>query len=143
MIRRHDTRPIGIYFRLLMLTCFCSLVSHGGSKLVEIGPLPRSLDYPASRIEFVNDFDGWAMGERLWSTHDGGKSWQSVPLPRPSLLAAHLDTVDSGWIVASKPSESGALYETTDGARTWILKGPVPDFDVINFAAGGRSGWRA
>jgi hypothetical protein len=32
-----------------------------------------------SGIRFLDGVNGWAFGPELWATHDGGKSWTSIP----------------------------------------------------------------
>jgi hypothetical protein len=36
-----------------------------------------------SEIRFADRLDGWVFGPDLWSTHDGGATWNQVQLPGP------------------------------------------------------------
>ena len=60
---------------------------------------------------------GWASdGARLYTTQDGGHTWNQVPADGSFKGATGLDCVSaqSGWAICE-----GRLLRTTDGGRTW------------------------
>jgi photosystem II stability/assembly factor-like uncharacterized protein len=74
-----------------------------------------------------------AVGDTVFATTDGGKSWQRAAngLPADDVTSLAVDTRRSGTAYASvmvdlnqvKPNavykQAGAIYKTTDGGRTW------------------------
>jgi hypothetical protein len=42
---------------------------------------PAGLSPGLSHLRFASPLDGFAFGSQLWATHDGGATWQHVPLP--------------------------------------------------------------
>jgi len=97
-------------------------------------------------ISFVSATDGWGVGDvfptgaqRLASTHDGGRTWQShaVPCPAGADTATDVSFVSPlhGWLLCTgmggAGNENRAVLETTNGAATWnavagaMLSGPT------------------
>jgi photosystem II stability/assembly factor-like uncharacterized protein len=71
-------------------------------------------------IDFVDHTHGWAVFSRsdttgtLLATDDGGTTW-TVAGPTPFVGAVHFADASTGWGTGAR----GALYRTTDGAKTW------------------------
>ena len=74
------------------------------------------------------DEDDWQAG--IWHTADGGNTWLQQQLPANASLLNRIDFVDAqtGWAVGAKftgyraggfPQHVGAIYQTSDGGRTW------------------------
>jgi photosystem II stability/assembly factor-like uncharacterized protein len=57
--------------------------------------------------------DGWAWGEHLYATHDGGRTWTTVS----SGPGAHPPTGEFDLIAG--PDTAWAITRTADGARLW------------------------
>ena len=114
------------------------------SRLVEVGPLPRTTTYPTTEIQFLNRLDGWASNpEGLWRTQDGGASWIGVALPQPNLRNLRFDSVDVGWaVMASDEVSRGHLYRTQNDGKTWQMQPDLPEAaDALHFTPGGSVGW--
>lgn len=116
-------------------------VASAQSTPIRVGQLPQS-SYPVQSVQFVSNKDGWAFGDKLWSTNNGGVNWDLVNLPLPLLGGGHFDSTQDGWIVAAAEDGSGGrLFRTHDGGKTWIKQPPLPDYEIIDFLPGGQEGW--
>ena len=122
-------------------------------------------DSPASvlSVAFLDSQHGWLIqrgdtdenGDHLiiLSTADGGRSWESFPLPVPvepgtaPLAQASLDFVDAstGWLALRLQSggsfSQGRLFATQDGGRTWQERS-LPLGEPVRFIDA-RHGWTA
>lgn len=102
---------------------------------VDLPLLPGEIPYVASADPyFVDPLTGWvalrlqsgnnfSLG-RLFSTRDGGRSWQELPLPlgEPVVFLNQ----DRGWVAGGPLGDR--LYYTGDGGHTWneqVLQLPV------------------
>jgi photosystem II stability/assembly factor-like uncharacterized protein len=101
-------------------------------------------------VQFRDDVEGWAMTsvqdaaaaeprDTIFHTQDGGATWQSMPLHRPSLPGWEEDTVAGpasmyfldaahGWIsmAFSGLLSPGRVLVTVDGGRTWTWPASTP-----------------
>ncbi len=85
-------------------------------------------------VEFVNDQTGWALGEYLWKTIDGGASWVKLKTNLPSTdIFSDIDFINEqqGWLVKVGELKDGDLvgasvYSTTNGGQYWN-ETPLPD----------------
>ena len=69
-------------------------------------------------IDFRNEDDGWAVGERgtILRTTDGGQTWSPVKAPvRSTLLSVKFASDKDGWIVG----RGGVILRSEDGGQTW------------------------
>jgi photosystem II stability/assembly factor-like uncharacterized protein len=70
-------------------------------------------------IFFLNEKQGWVVGDSIWHTDDGGQTWRKqLSLPaNTSLVFENVVFVNEklGW--AQTPD---AVWRTTDGGKTWI-----------------------
>ena len=80
---------------------------------------------------FVDDQDGWAVGDggTVLHTLNGGETWQPVSTPASATL--NLQGVDfvsatCGWIVGQGSATDSAIMHTDDGGLTWRAQS-VPD----------------
>ena len=83
---------------------------------------------------------GGAPGNRLFATHDGGRSWQLIAIPVPAGFSAEYSQfcvaptfwdAKSGALVVTYGTESGGVYElgllvTGDAGASWSLAATVP-----------------
>lgn len=90
------------------------------------GPNGRSV----SGVRFGSPQDGWLFGGGVWSTHDGGSTWQHVDLPATvrSLEAAG----GTAWALVGGPNDVQRLYSSPVGEDDWQ---PVKDVSVAGPAA--------
>lgn len=77
------------------------------------------LDANLNSVQFVNENEGFAAGERgtIIHTTDGGASWQKVN-PPDSLSTfndLYFQSSTTGFVVG----EQGKIFQTLDGGRTW------------------------
>lgn len=81
-------------------------------------------------LRFADNDDGWAYGEALWTTSDGGTTWSDTSLPAGAvkdLAAAREPGATTGTVWATvqpTPYTSGyqlwrALYSSGGGTGTW------------------------
>ncbi len=74
-----------------------------------------------------NELNGWAVtGAEIVRTNDGGITWYNVSPPDMSETGYNVDTFfldnDHAWVQKPDPERypnSGTLYRTIDGGRTW------------------------
>ena len=75
-----------------------------------------------SVLRFADHRNGYAFGDHLWATTDGGAHWTRQHLPGPGSIAA-LATADGTVYVLLVPAGAKAghavLYRTRAGARQW------------------------
>jgi photosystem II stability/assembly factor-like uncharacterized protein len=91
-------------------------------------------------FDFTRDTSqGW-----LYSSADGGQSWQSYPLPAPAASFAFVD-LQEGWLLGSDATQTPAVQEvwhTADGGQTWSNLAQVPGERAIDLDfADGLNGW--
>ena len=71
-----------------------------------------------ARVVFATPERGWAFGEMgaLYSTRDGGATWQRRRAPTQRFLSgAHFLDASRGWLVGA----AGTVLRTADGGETW------------------------
>ncbi len=100
---------------------------------------------------FVDARQGWSWfapysgsaAAELRTTSDGGLSWQVVRQPQGFGLGVFaLDALHAWTVGSALPSNTGALYATTNGARSWhqhLFLAHVP-LDAVYFSDA-RHGW--
>lgn len=112
----------------LVLTATFSIAQTNGERT----QFEKLSDYRYGPPTFFTRNDGWAWGGplSLINTRDGGRTWRTVPLPRPAHIS---DPSVNGlfflskseiWVVlepkhADHPGYGGALYRTLDAGATW------------------------
>ncbi|WP_164779701.1 WD40/YVTN/BNR-like repeat-containing protein [Paenibacillus kobensis] len=111
-------------------------------------PPKSSLKFNA--INMITEQKGWALAVQgdqngilpnaLYSTHDGGQSWETIPIP--SLLRtgvyAQWDFRDDQtvWVILQH-QDAGKVYLTRDGGKTWFerkvdVKGEIPELRSLD-----------
>ncbi len=94
-------------------------------------------------IQFVDDNEGWAVGDEgvVWHTIDGGNTWERQPTGmRASLRSLHFLTPFTGWIAGREELPGGAgsagvLLFTRDGGLNWqrVRTTAMPGLNRIRF----------
>jgi photosystem II stability/assembly factor-like uncharacterized protein len=92
------------------------------------------------------DFDAESSQSWLYSTREGGASWQIQTLPEPAGVFSFL-AADEGWYLAadeSQPDANSRLYHTTDGGDSWQTLAQVEAQGQAQIAfADAANGWIA
>jgi hypothetical protein len=72
-------------------------------------------------VAFADGLHGWAAGDGILATADGGRTWTRQYSGHPGIVA--LDALDAAdvWAVGK-----GSLLRTTDGGHTWTDLGERP-----------------
>ncbi len=70
-------------------------------------------------VSFVDALHGWASGDSMYYTIDGGRSWLSAGEVTYSPFAyVMLDTLQ-GWTIGTQGAYTGIICHTADGGRSW------------------------
>ena len=75
-------------------------------------------------LHFFDENNGFAYAGRSYRTVDGGAHWLIVNVPRNTAYVTFA-TPNEGWAEAFAAG-SKLIYQTSDGGRTWKLKGAAP-----------------
>jgi photosystem II stability/assembly factor-like uncharacterized protein len=93
-------------------------------------------------VQFVDDKEGWAVGDDggIWHTIDGGGNWERQPSGvRASLRAIHFLSPYTGWVVGREELPGGAsrgvVLATTDGGLKWmrLAANALPGLNCVHF----------
>ncbi len=94
-------------------------------------------------VQFVDDKEGWAVGDEgvIWHTIDGGRTWERLPSgTRASLRDLHFINAFYGWVVGREElphggGSAGVLLFTRDGGQTWqrLLTNALPGLNRVRF----------
>jgi photosystem II stability/assembly factor-like uncharacterized protein len=107
------------------------------------GDLRNFEDAPLRAIQFVDDQEGWAVGDDgvVWHTVNGGDAWERQPTgTRVSLRDLHFLNPYTGWIAGRQElphgrGSAGILLRTSDGGLTWSQEaiGLLPGLNRVRF----------
>lgn len=112
-------------------------------------PLPQG--NPLNDIIFLNENDGWAVGEfgSILCTHDGGTTWESQESGSTGVLRSisFIDT-ENGWIAGHASAtwyggeHPGFILHTSDGGATWEELFVIDDYCLVDvFFTDDSNGW--
>jgi photosystem II stability/assembly factor-like uncharacterized protein len=97
-----------------------------------------------SQLVFADPLDGWAYGPALYSTHNGGSTWQRVALP-PGATAITSMAAAGGDIFAVAATDDGAgppmLLRGADRGDSFSTVGSGPPARSPILAAAGNRAW--
>lgn len=97
-------------------------VTPEGSDFPGYGLANSALDAGRAAIVIPDETDPLDEGT-LYVTQDGGRSWESNPVPFGVGQVHFFDDLQNGWAMASLGVGAGsnaiAIYQTTDGGATW------------------------
>src|SRR5258708_25209637 len=98
------------------------------SSRIAAAPAAHPSDAAIRSIQFVDEREGWAVGDdgAIWHSIDGGMNWEpQTSGMRGSLRAVHFLTPYTGWIVGRVElpggNSRGIVLATTDGGVEWDL----------------------
>ena len=125
-------------------------------------------DVVLNAVTFVDAAHGWIVGEqaRILRTEDGGKTWESIALPRPpkqassdngneelmsdeeleafgaltpppSLYGAYFVSPQQGWVVG----QEGTIAYTRDGGQQWEFQPSGTREALYDIGVIGETGW--
>ena len=69
-------------------------------------------------IQFINDNIGYAAGDQILKTTNGGDSWELNS--NIGAKSIHFTNADTGWAVGKYYPSS--IYNTTNGGSTWNIQ---------------------
>ncbi|HET9059380.1 MAG TPA: hypothetical protein VFN61_05625 [Acidimicrobiales bacterium] len=96
-------------------------------------PAPSSLPQFVSAIDFANRDVGWAVGNQIWATRNGGRTWQAQMGAGANLTALDVLSPDRAWAFSVQPP---SMYSTADGGRHWSqLPEPPEQIDSVQFVS--------
>ena len=77
---------------------------------------------PPHKIYFFNNNLGWAIGNFIVKTTDGGETWNEQPMISKDFFARNIFFLNEsiGWI-----HDNLLLYKTTDGGNSWNILGTI------------------
>jgi hypothetical protein len=95
-------------------------------------PAPRTPIYDGQQgsgvnvLHFADPLNGWAAGNQLWATHDGGASWHQVKLASGGSVANVVTAAGTAYAMWVGPA-STVVYATTPGSDRWraVLTAPL------------------
>jgi len=96
-------------------------------------------DRPLSMF-FLNESVGWIVAERgVWETEESGRTWKKVESLKKGIQRIYFTNPSHGYAIGYP----NALYETTDGGKTWprltataevpLAKSEAVSYDCIDF----------
>ncbi|HLI24352.1 MAG TPA: hypothetical protein VKU91_05325 [Acidimicrobiales bacterium] len=96
------------------------------------------------QLVFADARDGWAYGPALYSTHDGGSTWQRVALPSGATAITSMAAA-GGDIFAVAATNNGAgppmLLRAADSGDSFVSVGNGPPASAPALAAAGNRAW--
>jgi photosystem II stability/assembly factor-like uncharacterized protein/tetratricopeptide (TPR) repeat protein len=127
-----------------MRPCLAALIlSVWLAPTVSAGDLRNFEDAALHAVQFVDDNEGWTVGDDgvVWHTMDGGGTWERQPTGvRASLRSVHFLNPYTGWIAGREElphgtASAGVLLYTNDGGLKWQLvnTNTLPGLNRIQF----------
>ena len=98
-------------------------------------------------VYFLNDTVGWVAGGNhpngvIFSTRDGGKTWDKNHIPLKQILKVFFINDKQGWAVGNENLYS-VIYHTIDGGKEWSVQYEGTDYlRTIHFSSK-EIGWVA
>lgn len=107
---------------------FKGLAAYGGTRLgmTQFGPIDSFTMAP-------DGTDGWAWGQRFWSTHDGGRTWTAIAGgPGQRTLYGRKVVAGSRYAWAARTTfQGGTLWRSRVGSDSWRQVAGAPGTDEL------------
>lgn len=128
----------------------------GGRTWTEQVSIPKSLEQniPPQSVFFLSSEVGWVVGENIYHTTNGGRSWLSLsktPLGNHQrqrqmrIAPSHADYMPALWFTDAGTGLmarlDGEVYYTNDGGKTWELIWSVDKKITDVFFISDHEGW--
>jgi photosystem II stability/assembly factor-like uncharacterized protein len=97
-------------------------------------PTPEHLN----AVKFIDPLHGWALGNDVLLTEDGGATWNEVNAELGGVLGVDFVDLNRGWAA----SNGGVISRTVDGGRTWTwtATGTIETLKDVDFVDA-SNGW--
>src|ERR1700704_3227867 len=83
-------------------------------------------DRPLSMF-FLNESVGWIAAEHgVWETEESGRTWKKVEGLKKGIQRIYFTNRSNGYAIGYP----NALYQTTDGGKTWPRLAVAPDMEL-------------
>lgn len=103
-----------------------ALTDDGGDTFGQVGAFdarvvaqkdPKASPSTVHDVRFADDNNGWAYGNALWSTHDGGREWErSASVPGE---VVRLEAENGRAYALAKSGDSWSVWSTSAGSTDW------------------------
>jgi photosystem II stability/assembly factor-like uncharacterized protein len=115
-----------------------------GALLVSNAPsaeLNNVADAPLRAVQFINENEGWAVGDEgvVWHTLDGGERWDpQTSAVKASLRSVQFLTPTVGWLVGREEQvhgSTGVVLFTANGGLKWerLAASTLPGLNQVKF----------
>jgi photosystem II stability/assembly factor-like uncharacterized protein len=121
----------------------------GGHTWTNVSP-PES--FPEGSLQadaaFIDSDNAWVVytgSTMVWSTSDGGVTWNAAPALPAGMMGSRFFALDSqnGWLLRSLEAGMSqvweALFRTSSGGASWEIM--VDPYDSENFCRFSKTGW--
>jgi photosystem II stability/assembly factor-like uncharacterized protein len=82
-------------------------------------------------VDFISSTTGWAVGNIITKTTDGGATWQLIASGTPELISIAFADENNGLAVGW----GGTILKTTNGGINWVSQESGNSFDNLNGVA--------
>ncbi|MRR13486.1 hypothetical protein EG835_13775, partial [bacterium] len=114
------SRPVVLLLALLLC------LADASAAWAVLDPPPAPIEMRLRGVSFSDTSNGWAVGDGILHTDNGGVSWYRQFSVREALSAVDFVSSNRGWAVGS----SGSVLRTIDGGAHWAVRGTGHSFDL-------------
>lgn len=118
---------------LARVSLLCALLVLAGVQFAFalVDPLPTPVEMQLRGVSFSGTSNGWAVGDGILHTDNGGLTWYRQFSPRERLNAVDFVSPTHGFAVG----DSGAVLRTIDGGANWVARstGKTAHFYGVDF----------
>ncbi|HJS29295.1 MAG TPA: hypothetical protein VJ768_06720 [Anaerolineales bacterium] len=92
-------------------------------RTIDRGATWESSSFPGGDLEVVDDLTTWAVGESIYLSQDGGRTWELTGAA-PWVGDAEFIDKTNGWLLNPAVAQN-LIARTTDGGQSWINVEPL------------------